>query len=109
VVPPEVVVTPAMLGAGDWETPFPRTLEARVATFGAVEAYGWFVIGALLLLLLLLLVVGVSGVVTVVIALREARARKRLEMLDAAQVHHEVRACAEPERQRTGSEGDRAW
>ena len=88
MVPAEVAVTPAMLGAEDWE--------AR--TFGAVEAYGWFVIG------LLLLIVGVFGVVTIVIALREARGRKRLEALDAAQVHHEVRACAEPETQRTGSE-----
>ncbi len=81
-------MTPGMLGAEDWE--------AR--TFGAVGTYGWFVIGALLL------IVGVFGVVTIVIALREARGRKRLEALDAAQVHHEVRACAEPERQRTGSE-----
>ena len=97
-------MTPAMLGAEDWETQFPRTLEERVATFGPGEAYGWFVLGALLI------IVGVFGVVTIVIALREARGRKRgrkrLEALDALPVHHEVRACAEPERQRASSEGD---
>ena len=87
-----------LLSTEGWETRFPRTLEERIATFGPVEAYGWFVIGALLLL------VGVFGVVTIVIALREARRRKRLEALDAAQAHHEVRACAEPETRRTGSE-----
>jgi heme/copper-type cytochrome/quinol oxidase subunit 2 len=86
VVPAEVVVTPETLAA-----------------VGAVEAYGWFVIGALLL------IVGVFGVVTFVIALREARGRRRLEAVDAAQVHHEVRACAEPETKRTGSEGDPTW
>ena len=91
-------MTPAMLGAEDWETRFPRTLEERIAIFGPVEAYGWFVMGALLL------IVGVFGVVTIVIALREARGRRRLEALDATQVHHEVRACAEPETRRTGSE-----
>ncbi len=91
-------MTPAMLAAEDWETRFPRTLEERA--FGAVEAYGWFVIGALLL------IVGVFGVVTFVIALREARGRRRLEAVDAAQVRHEVRAGAEPETKRTGSEGD---
>jgi len=80
-----------MLGAEDGEARFPRTLAERVATFGPVEAYGWFVLGALLL------VVGVFGVVTFVIALRAARGRKRLEASDAAQVRHEVRACAEPE------------
>ena len=95
-------MTPAMLGAEDWEMRFPRTLEERVATFGPVEAYGWFVLGALLL------IVGVFGVVILIIALREARGRKHLEALDAAQVHHEVRACAEPVRQRTGAEGDPA-
>ena len=68
-----------------------------------VEAYGWFVIGALLL------IVGIFGVVTFVIALREARERKRLEAVDAAQVRPEVRAGAEPEDKRTGSEGDPAW
>ena len=87
-------------GLGD---AFPRTLEERVATFGAVEAYGWSVIGALLL------IVDVFGVVTLVIALREARGRRRLEAVDAAQVHHEARACAEPETKRTGSEGDPTW
>ena len=91
-------MTPAMLGAEDWVTRFRRTLEERVATFGPVEAYGWFVIGALLL------IVAVFGVVTIVIALREARGRKRLEALDAVPVHHEVGAGAEPETQRTGSE-----
>lgn len=74
----------------------PETL----AAVGAVEAYGWFVIGALLL------IVGVFGVVTFVIALREARGRKRLEALDASRVRHEVHDCAEPETKRTGSEGD---
>ena len=96
-------MTPATLTAEDWETRFPRTLEERVATFGAVEAYGWFVIGALLL------IVGVFGVVTFVIALREARGRKRLEALDASQVRHEVHGCAEPETKRTRSEGDPTW
>lgn len=96
-------MTPAMLGAEDWETRFPRTLAERVVTLGAVEAYGWFVIGALLL------IVGVFGVVTFVIALREARGRKRLEAVDAAQGRHEVRAGAEPETKRTGSEGDPRW
>jgi hypothetical protein len=72
VVPLEVAVTPAMLAAEDWETRFPRTLAERVATFGPVEAYGWFVLGALLLF------VGVFGVVTFVIALRDSRARRRL-------------------------------
>ena len=93
-------MTRAMRGAEDWETRFPRTLEERIATFGPVEAYGWFVIGALLL------IVGVLGIATIVIALREARGRKRLEALDAAQGRHEVRACTEPETQRTGAEGD---
>lgn len=93
-------MTPAMLAAEDWETRFPRTLEGRVATFGAVEAYGWFVIGALLL------IVGVFGVVTFVIALQEARERKRLEAVGTARVRHGVRACAEPETKPTGSEGD---
>ena len=96
-------MAPAMLAAEDWETRFPRTFEERVATFGAVEAYGWFVIGALLL------IVGVFGVVTFVVALREARGRRRLEAVDAAQVRHEVRACAEPETKRIGSEGDPTW
>ena len=98
-------MTPAMRGAEDWETRFPRTLEERIATFVPVEAYrwfveayGWFVIGALLL------IGGVFGVATMVIALREARRRKGLEALDALQVHDEVRTCAEPETQRTGSE-----
>ena len=91
-----------LLSTEDWETRFPRTLEERVATFGPVEAYGWFIIDALLLL------VGVFGVATIVIALREAGGRKRLEALDAAQGRHEVRACTEPERQRTGAEGDPA-
>lgn len=57
MVPPEVVVTRAMLAAEDWETRVPRTLEA----------------------------------------------------VDAAQVRHEVRACAEPKTKRTGSEGDPTW
>lgn len=91
-------MTPPLLAADDWERRFPRTLEERAATFDPVEAYGWFVLGALLL------IVGVFGVVTFVIALREARGRRRLEAVAAAQVHHEVRACAEPERQQTGSE-----
>lgn len=53
------------------------TLEERAATFGLGESFGWFVIGALLL------IVGVFGVVTIVIALREARERKGLEALAA--------------------------
>jgi hypothetical protein len=89
-----------MLAAEDWETRFRRTLEERVATFGAGEAYGWFVIGALLL------IVGVFGVVSFVIAHRKAKGRRRLEAVDAAQVRHEARACTEPETKRTGSEGD---
>ena len=91
-----------LLSTEGWETRFPRTLEERIATFGPVEAYGWFVIGALLLL------VGVFGVATIVFALREARGRKRLEALDAAQGRHEVRARAEPKTQRTRAEGDPA-
>ena len=57
----------------------------------------------------LLLIVGVFGVVTFVIALREARGRSRLEAVDAAQVRHEVASLRRPETKRTGSEGDRTW
>ena len=92
-------MTPAMRGAEGWEAWFSRTLDERAATLG--PAFGWFVIGALLL------IVGVFGVVTIVIALREARERKSLEALaaDTAQVRQEVSVCAEPQTLRTGSEG----
>ena len=66
-------MTPATVGGEAWETRFPRTLDERVATFGPVESFGWVVLGALLL------IVGVFGVVTFVIALREARERRGLQ------------------------------
>ena len=66
-------MTPAAVGGEAWETRFPRMLDERVATFGAVESFGWFVLGALLL------IVSVFGVVTFVIALREARGRRGLQ------------------------------
>ena len=64
-----------LLGTEGWKARFPRTLDERIATFGPVESFGWFVIGALLL------IAGVLGVVTFVIALREARERRGLEAL----------------------------
>jgi len=88
-----------LLGLQSWEAGVPRTLAERAATFGRVETFGWFVLGALLL------IVGVLGVVTVVIALREARRRERLEALkmDTGWVRREVQARAELDG--PGSEG----
>jgi hypothetical protein len=49
---------------GAWGQSLARILAERAATFGCVEAFGWFILAAILL------VVAVSGVVTMLRTLR---------------------------------------